>query len=89
MAEHAQGLVAGFTKKYGVKTLVYYDRCADMQEAIEREKQLKEWRRGWKISLIEDMNPNWLNLYDEQTGEILPGPSEGDRLTSEPVRDFE
>ena len=89
MAEHTQGLVEGFTKKHGIKTLVYHDRYLSMKETILREKQLKEWQRGWKIQLIEDMNPEWINLYDTATGEIFSGPAEAERISSEPVRDLE
>ena len=52
----------GFTKQYGVHTLVYYELHADMYEAIEREKRLKKWNRAWKINLIEEMNPEWKDL---------------------------
>ena len=57
MAEHAQGLVEGFTKRYGVKRLVYYELYDSMTDAIRREKRLKDWQRLWKIRLIEGMNP--------------------------------
>jgi len=87
MGEHTQELFEGFTKKYNVKMLVWHDRLENMEKAIAREKQLKEWRRVWKIRLIEDMNPEWDNLYDERTGEILCGPAEAERLSADPVRD--
>ena len=89
MAEHTMGLVDGFTKKHGIKTLVYHDRFMSMEEAIGREKQLKEWQRAWKIQLIEDMNSEWSNLYDTASGEIFFGPTEVERLSSKPVRSFE
>ncbi len=73
MAEHTQGLLEGFTKKYGVKTLVYYEMHETMEGAIVREKQIKEWRRLWKIRLIEGMNPEWRNLFNTETGEISFG----------------
>ena len=73
MAEHTQGLLEGFTKKYGVKTLVYYEMHETMEGAIVREKQIKEWRRLWKIRLIEGMNPEWRNLFSTETGEISFG----------------
>ena len=60
--EHQQGLVDGFTKQYGVKTLVYYEQTSDAQSAIEREKQLKKWKREWKIQLIEKENAEWKDL---------------------------
>ena len=79
MAEHDQGLIAGFTKRYGVKLLVYYEFHEDMQAAIGREKQLKEWRRAWKVRLIEGMNPQWANLFDPASGEIAAGPADSAR----------
>ena len=63
--EHKQGLIDGFTKKYHVKKLVYYEVTSDVQVAIEREKQFKKWRREKKIALIESMNLLWKDLYDE------------------------
>jgi putative endonuclease len=64
---HRAGLVGGFTEKYGVKTLVYFELHADMYEAISREKRLKKWSRAWKVELIERGNPEWRDLSD-QTG---------------------
>ena len=58
-----EGLVEGFTKKYGVKRLVYMEPFDDVREAIAREKALKKWRRAWKVELIEKMNPHWTDLY--------------------------
>ncbi|MBN9558989.1 MAG: GIY-YIG nuclease family protein [Alphaproteobacteria bacterium] len=63
--EHREGLVPGFTKRYGVKMLVWYERHGDIREAIAREKRLKRWRRDWKRSLIEEDNPHWADLYPE------------------------
>ena len=82
MAEHDQGLIEGFTKKYGIKVLVYYEHFETMPEAIQREKRLKEWRRAWKVRLIKGMNPEWHNLFDPSTGEIAFGPSDVDRERS-------
>jgi len=76
MAEHDQELIEGFTKRYGVKLLVYYEFHDEMAGAIGREKRLKEWRRAWKVRLIETMNPEWTNLFDPANGEILPGPAD-------------
>jgi putative endonuclease len=73
---HKQDLIEGFTKKYGVHRLVYYEMHPTMDAAILREKRLKEWRRLWKIRLIESMNPEWIDLFDERTGEILDGPAD-------------
>ncbi len=84
MAQHSQGLIEGFSKKYGLKTLVYYEMHATMPEAIVREKQLKKWNRVWKIRIIEQMNPEWRNLFDAATGEILFGPADLERLEAEP-----
>ena len=80
MPQHKQGLIEGFTKKYRVHTLVYYETHPTMEAAILREKQIKEWRRLWKIRLIESMNPEWIDLFDERTGEILDGPADVSRL---------
>ena len=76
MSEHKQGLVAGFTRRYGVKTLVYYEMHDTMDAAIKREKQLKEWQRAWKIRLIEGMNPEWIDLFDEHNHALLNGPTD-------------
>ena len=63
--EHKEGLIEGFTKKYNVKNLVYYEVYNDMYEAIKREKAMKKWLRKWKIELIEKTNPDWKDLYEE------------------------
>ena len=63
--EHKQNLVDGFTKKYNVHELVYYEKHIEVNEAILREKQIKKWNRKWKIRLIEENNPGWKDLYDE------------------------
>jgi putative endonuclease len=65
--EHKTGAVAGFTTRYAVDRLVYAEAHASMEEAILREKQLKKWRRAWKIELIERDNPTWRDLYDPQS----------------------
>ena len=62
--EHKQDLVEGFTKKYGVHDLVWFEQHEDMLTAIAREKTLKEWKRAWKLELIEKMNPEWKDLYE-------------------------
>jgi putative endonuclease len=82
MAEHDQALLGGFTRRYGVKLLVYYEFHADMTTAIRREKQLKEWRRAWKVRLVESMNPEWANLFDPASGEIIAGPADSARQNS-------
>ena len=63
--EHKNDLVEGFTKKYQVHQLVYYEETSDIQSAITREKQMKKWNRKWKLELIESTNPEWKDLYDE------------------------
>lgn len=63
IAEHREGLREGFTKRYGVKRLVWYEMHDSLLTAIPREKQLKKYRRDWKINLIERVNPNWEDLY--------------------------
>ena len=60
--QHLEGLIDGFTSRYGVTRLVYFEMTDDMPTAIAREKQLKKWRRGWKIGLIEESNPDWSDL---------------------------
>jgi putative endonuclease len=62
--EHKHALVDGFTKKYGVHQLVYYELHADMVSAITREKQMKKWNRAWKLKLIERHNPDWNDLWE-------------------------
>ena len=63
--EHKQRLVEGFTKKYDVHQLVYFEITSDVEGAIKREKQLKKWNRIWKIELIESRNPEWRDLYND------------------------
>ena len=62
--EHKNNLVEGFTKRYSVHKLVWYELHESMESAIEQEKRLKEWKRQWKLELIERTNPNWQDLYD-------------------------
>jgi putative endonuclease len=61
--EHKSKLVDGFTKKYDVVKLVFFEQFDDPENAIKREKRLKKWNRAWKIRLIEEQNPNWEDLY--------------------------
>jgi len=63
--EHKQALVEGFTKKYGVHRLVWFETSEGPEAAISREKQLKKWKRAWKLELIEEGNPEWKDLYEE------------------------
>jgi putative endonuclease len=63
--EHREGVVDGFTKEHGVKTLVWYELTENPEAAITREKQIKAWKRGWKLKLIEERNPEWRDLYQD------------------------
>jgi putative endonuclease len=63
--QHKSKLAKGFTEKYGVDKLVYYEVHTNAENAILREKQLKKWNRFWKLRLIEEKNPNWKDLFDE------------------------
>jgi putative endonuclease len=62
--EHREGLVEGFTKRYGLKRLVYYERHDDMRHAIQREKTIKHWSRAWKVRTVHGFNPDWDDLFD-------------------------
>jgi len=62
--QHKRGLAEGFARKYGVKRLVYFEVHDNAVAAITREKQIKKWRRAWKLRLIEKANPDWTDLYD-------------------------
>jgi len=62
--EHKNDLIDGFTKRYQVHHLVWFEPHEDMESAILREKRIKTWKRNWKLNLIEKMNPDWLDLYD-------------------------
>jgi putative endonuclease len=66
--QHKNDLIEGFTKKYGVHLLVWFEVHDEIREAIQREKQIKYWRRTWKLELIEKTNPHWHDLYDELQG---------------------
>lgn len=68
VAEHKSDLIGGFTKKYGIHKLVYYEQTSDIMSAIIREKRLKKWNRKWKIDLVEKSNPAWKDLY----GSLIP-----------------
>ena len=63
--QHKSDEIEGFTKKYGVHTLVYFESHESMDDVILREKRLKKWNRDWKIRLIEESNPNWSDLYED------------------------
>jgi putative endonuclease len=63
--QHKNDLAEGFTKRYGVHMLVWYEECGTMEAALSREKAIKEWKRAWKIRLIENRNPEWKDIYNE------------------------
>ncbi|HEY6625885.1 MAG TPA: GIY-YIG nuclease family protein [Ignavibacteriaceae bacterium] len=63
--EHQSGLIEGFTKKYLIDKLVYFESTSDVNEAIKREKRLKKWKRQWKTELIEKSNPDWRDLSED------------------------
>jgi len=65
--EHKSGLIKGFTKKYSVNKLVYFENYSDINAAILREKRLKKWKRQWKIEMIQKENPEWEDLYEDLT----------------------
>lgn len=65
MYEHKNKIIKGFTEKYNVDKLVYYEKTQDIQSAIQREKRLKKWNRKWKLKLIEDFNPDWKDISEE------------------------
>jgi putative endonuclease len=66
--EHKSDAVDGFTKRHGVKRLIYFEQYDDIENAIRREKRLKQWNRAWKVRLIESVNPNWDDLYPAIAG---------------------
>ena len=70
--QHREGVVQGFTQKYGVKTLVWYEQHETMQSAIAREKAIKKWNRAWKLRLLEARNPQWIDLWPEIIGQEPP-----------------
>jgi putative endonuclease len=63
--QHRTGVIPGFTKKYGVKILVWFEQHETRESALTRERQIKKWNRAWKLQLIEQCNPNWRDLWDE------------------------
>ena len=70
VAEHKLKIAEGFTKRYDVSRLVYFEIFDQIEHAIQREKRLKKWPRAWKVSLIEKDNPDWLDLYPEIAGPL-------------------
>ena len=76
--QHRSGLEKGFTSKYGVHRLVWYQAFGDIREAITMEKRIKRWKRQWKIELIEEGNPEWSDLYPQLLDEVGLGPEDSD-----------
>jgi putative endonuclease len=74
IAAHKNEAFDGFTKKYGVKQLVWYEHHHSMDDAIKREKQLKKWNRAWKFRIIEELNPDWIDLHGgiDPIGTLVP-----------------
>lgn len=70
--QHREGAIDGFTVKYECKTLVWFEQYEQMHAAIAREKDIKKWRRAWKLRLIEEANPQWCDLYEDFVG-LPPG----------------
>ena len=66
--QHQAGTASGFTRRYGVHRLVWFEEFSRAREAIQREKTMKEWPRAWKVNLIEDENPHWSDLYPSLPG---------------------
>jgi putative endonuclease len=77
---HKHDLYPGFTKTHQIHRLVYYEIHESMDDAILRETRIKHWKRAWKVRLIHQMNPEWIDLFDEDTNEILDGPADAPRL---------
>jgi len=74
--EHREGVIGGFTKRYGCKLLIWYEAYDDLQEARRRELQMKEWKRAWKVRMIEEQNLNWDDLFPTlfDAAVAAPGP---------------
>lgn len=70
VSQHRDGLLEGFTRRYNCKRLVWFEVHSDIGEAIFREKKIKRWRRQWKIDLIEQANPNWLDRWEQVNGSV-------------------
>jgi putative endonuclease len=65
--QHRNGIIRGFTEKYAVKLLVWYEQHETRESAFQRERQMKKWNRAWKLKLFEEMNPSWHDLFDNVT----------------------
>ncbi|MGF1550547.1 MAG: GIY-YIG nuclease family protein [Sphingomonadaceae bacterium] len=75
VAEHREGMLPGFTQRYGIKRLVWFEMHGGMEQAILQEKRLKRWRREWKYELIAKNNPTWRDLAEDFGFDPLPRPS--------------
>lgn len=75
--EHKEEIIKGFTQKYNVKKLIYFEHCEDIYSAIQREKIIKRWKRKYKMNAIEKINPEWKDLYYELIGIPDPATSAG------------
>ena len=75
--QHRNGSFPGFTQRYGVQRLVYYELHGDMEHAIVREKRLKKWERQWKLRLVNEFNPAWEDLWAEVSGSFGSPPARG------------
>jgi putative endonuclease len=86
MYEHKIKMINGFTKKYNLTKLIYFEETADVESAIEREKQLKNWYRDWKIKLINEFNPDWkdLSTWDEERDAETSSDIKGDPRVCHP-----
>ena len=73
--QHREGIIEGFTKEYGCKTLVWYQAFSSIEDARRRELQMKEWKRAWKLREIEAMNPEWQDIYSNLL--LFPGEGRG------------
>ncbi len=73
VSEHREGTASRFTKTHDVTRLVWYEPHTDVNEAIKREKRLKKWPRQWKIALIEELNPDWVDFYPSIAGVVVTG----------------
>ncbi|MDB5475132.1 MAG: nuclease [Phenylobacterium sp.] len=77
VSQHREKVFSGFTAKYGVSRLVWYEAHGERGEAFRRERQIKKWNRAWKVRLIEAENPTWVDLYEELVGWASEGPLSG------------
>jgi putative endonuclease len=85
--EHRNDLVPGFTSKHQVHMLVWYETHNDINEAILRETRIKDWRRDWKLKLIEAANPQWNDLYESLMPHPLPGEPTFEELKAQALRE--